>query len=144
MKLLHIGCGNRRHEGFINTDKDEMDITKPWPHEDDSVDGIVSIAVIQCLNWEELIFAFQEAFRVLKPGGVMRIGCMLVETNWPNLYLYGNNINLFSYDLLHNILVNRVGFTWMRPCRYKEVSILEFADVDYRQNKGLSYVEVVK
>src|SRR3990167_7423640 len=101
MTLLHVGCGNRRIAGFINTDKKQMDITQPWPYDNESVDGIVSMQVLQCLTWKELIFAFKEAHSVLKKGGAMRMGVNLVETNYPlEKILYEANINLFIYDLL--------------------------------------------
>ena len=145
MMLLHIGCGKIKHEGFINTDKGDMDISKPWPYEDDSINGIISMMVIQCLGWKDLVTAFREAHRVLRPGGVMRMGLFLVETNHPlETFLYGDNINLFSFDLLKNILVNRVGFSDIELCGPKQTRIPEFAQVDNRHHKGASYVEVVK
>jgi hypothetical protein len=142
--LLHIGCGRRRFKGFINTDKNEMDISKPWPYEDGSVDGIVSMAVFQCLSWKDLVMAFSESHRVLKKGGVMRMGVHLVETNYPDLYLYGENINLFSLDLLRNILVDRIGYSDISLYGSKESQVQEFSQVDNRQHKGISYIEVEK
>jgi hypothetical protein len=145
LKLLHIGCGNRRHEGFINTDKEEMDISKHWYYDDESIDGIVSMQVFQCLTWKELMHAFREAHRVLRDGGVMRMGVSLVETNYPlERVLYGNNINLFSFDLLKNVLVDRVGFSSIKLCGFRETSLPEFAKVDNRHNRGTSYLEVIK
>jgi len=143
MTLLHIGCGNRKYKGFVNVDK-EMDISKPWPYEDESVDGIVSMMVLQCLQWKDLVFAFKEMKRVLKPGGVMRHGVNLVEANFPRLFLYGANINLFSFDLLKNILVDRLGFSSFRRCEFRESALPELARVDNRRGKGTLYVEAVK
>jgi len=143
--LIHIGCRNRKYEGFINTDKDEMDITKPWPYESNSVDGIISMQVFQCLTWKELMFTFSESLRVLKKGGVMRMGVSLMETNYRlDEVLYGNNINLFSFDLLKNVLIDRIGYSSIKLCKYRETLIPEFAQVDSRSNRGSSYIEVVK
>ena len=144
MKLLHIGCGRKRFEGFINTDKSEMDISKTWPYTDDSIDGIVSMAVFQCLTWKELIVAFSESHRVLKKGGVMRMGVHLVETNYPDLYLYGDNINLFSLDLLRNVLVDRIGYSNIALYGANESEMPELSKLDNRLGKGISYIEVVK
>ena len=145
-KLLHIGCGVYRHKGFINTDKDEMDIRQPWPHESGSVDGIVSMCVFQCLTWNDLVYVtFREAHRVLKTGGVMRMGVVLEETNYRlDKVLYGANINLFSYDLLKSVLLNRIGFSSVKLCKHRQSAIPEFAIVDNRHHKGTSYVEVIK
>ena len=145
MTLLHIGCGNCRFDGMINTDKDEMDITKTWLYGAETVDGIVSMQVFQCIDWKHLMFTFREAHRVLKKGGVMRMGINLVETNYPlNHVLYGANINLFSYDLLKNILIDRIGFSQIRLAEYRDSIIPEFVQVDNRHNRGSSYIEVIK
>lgn len=142
-KLLHIGCGNLRHKGFINTDK-EMDITKPWPHKDNSVDGIVSMQVFQQIEWRGLIKALKEAYRVLKPGGVMRFGTMLIDDNDVDYALGWNNINLFNFSLLKNVLT-QIGFKDIRMCYYLETLIEEFKRVDNRPlGKGTSYCECVK
>ncbi len=143
--LLHVGCGNQRFEGLINTDLNEMDITKTWLYGGESVDGIVSMQVLQCLTWKQLMFTFREMYRVLKKRGVMRMGVSLVETNYP-LYkvLYGANINLFSFDLLKNILIDRIGFSSIKLCKFQETSVPEFVQVDNRHNRGSSYIEAVK
>lgn len=142
--LLHIGCGKRRYEDLINTDKNEMDIAKPWPHQDGSVDGIVSMCVFQCLFWKDLVFVFKESYRVLKKGGVMRMGVVLVESNYPDLFLYGDNLLLFSFDLLKNILVDRTGYSSIKLCKWRETAIPEFIPVDSRHDWGTSYIEVIK
>ncbi len=143
-KLLHIGCGNCRFEGMENTDAEEMDIRKTWLYGAESVDGIVSMQVLQCLDWKHLVFTFREMYRVLKKGGVMRMGVNLVETNYPlEKVLYGANINLFSFCLLENIL-KRVGFSEVKLCKYQETSVPEFSQVDSRNTRGSSYIEVIK
>ncbi len=143
--LLHIGAGNCRFDGLINTDVDEMDIRKTWLYGAESVGGIVSMQVLQCLTWKELMFTFREMYRVLKKGGVMRMGVSLVETNYPlDRVLYGANINLFSYDLLKNILIDRIGFSSIKLCKFRETAVPEFVPVDNRHNRGSSYIEVIK
>ena len=141
--FLHIGCGPYKHEGFINTDK-EMDITKPWPYENSSVDGIVSMHVLQELSWRQLEKAFRESYRVLKKGGIMRLGVPAVELNWPLSHLLGwGNINLFSYDLLKKVLIDCIGYWDIKSCKYKESAIKEFINVDNRPESTL-YIEVKK
>lgn len=144
--FLHVGCGNRRHEGFINSNKDEMDLSKPWFYENESIDGIVSMHVIQQLTWRELIVAFKEAYRVLKKGGVMRMGCPMVEIEEYDLdYILGwNNINLFSFDLLKKVLVDRIGFTKILRRTFRRSVLPELAKLDNRPRKGTMYIEVIK
>mgnify|MGYP001578046497 CR=1 FL=1 len=143
--LLHIGAGKIKHKGFINTDKNEMDISKLWPHNDSSVDGIISMCVFQCLLWKDLVVAFTEAYRVLKKGGLMRMGVFLEDTKEPlDRFLYGDNINMFSFDLLRRVLVDRVGFSEIKLCKFRETAVTEFIPVDNRHKRGSSYVEVRK
>lgn len=151
MKLLHIGAASKYLEGFINSDmRDEwkgkkhkldeiFDIGKAWPHETESVDGIVGMAIFQQLYWRDLVVAFSEAKRVLKKGGVLRMGVPLSESDKPLEHLLGwNNINLFSYDLLERVLIKKIGFS---TCSLKNVGqsalpILAKADnrVDHQFN----------
>lgn len=159
--LLHIGCGNRIHEGFINSDKsfrnvvmtqeqdritEEMDISKPWPYKDGSVDGIISMQVFQQLVWQDLVFAFRESYRVLKKGGVMRFGTVLLESEKSLDWLLGwNNINLFSFDLLKRVLVDQIGYSEIKERKFRETAIPEFILVDNRHiGKGTFYLEVIK
>lgn len=156
--LLHIGCGNRYYEGFVNSDKDAvwpdgsfkkvdaiMDIAKPWPYTDESVDGIISMVVFQCLNWIELYPAFQESYRVLKKGGVMRFGVVLEETNQPlRRFLFGRNIQVYNFELFRSVLTGRIGYSSIKLCNYKETAMPEFVPIDSRRDRGTSYIEVTK
>lgn len=151
--LLHVGCGNRIYEGFINSDKnvhgrpiEEMDLAKPWPYADESVDGIVSMHVLQQLTWRELVVALSESYRVLKKGGVMRFGAPIVEMEDRSLeYLLGwNNINLFSFDLLERVLVGRIGYSQIKKHWSRRSAMPELARLDNRHNRGTIYIEVMK
>jgi len=156
--LLHVGCANLYYEGFINSDfrtewkgkpfklDEVMDLGKPWPYKDKSVDGIVGMHVFQQLTWRELVVAFREAYRVLRNGGILRMGVPMVEIMEKDLdYLLGwNNINLFSYDLLKRVLVDRIGFRLFLQRDYQNSTILEFARVDNRPGRGTLYFEAIK
>jgi len=157
MKLLHVGCANRYYEGFINSDMRSswkrkphkldivMNLGDPWPYEDESIDGIVGMHVFQQLTWRELLVAFREAYRVLKKGGVLRMGCPMVEIEDRSLdYLLGwNNINLFSNDLLKKVLT-RIGFSKIRERGYRKSYLPELAKIDNRPNRGTKYYDVIK
>ena len=155
--ILHVGCANRYYEGFVNSDKVEvwkgkkrkldlvMDLGKPWPYKDESVDGIVGMHVFQQLTWRELIVAFSEAKRVLKKSGVLRMGCPMIEIDKPLEYLLGwRNINLFSLDLLKQVLVDRIGFRRFRERGYKRSWLPILTIADNRQHRGTLYMDVIK
>lgn len=81
---LNIGSGFTRKDGFINVDlgpciddKGEQftdvicNIEKEaLPYEDNSVDEIACFEVLEHLD--DLIFAMNEMWRVLKPGGILK------------------------------------------------------------------------
>jgi len=152
--LLHLGCANKIYKGFINSDMKDwgfpdsqiMNIAEPWPYENNSVDGIVSMHVLQQLTWRELIVAFREAYRVLKPGGVMRMGCPMIETTNKSIdHILGwNDINLFSFDLLRKVLIDRIGFSRFRERGYRKSYLPELAKVDCRPGRGTKYMDVIK
>lgn len=158
MKLLHVGCADKYFDGFINSDMrthwkgskhklDEvMDMSQPWPYEDNSIDGIVGMHVFQQLYWRDLIFAFKEAYRVLKPGGVLRMGFPMAEmTDKPVEWMLGwNNVNLFSEDLLYSVLVIHLGFDCFVRQKYRDSHMSELAVVDNRPNRCTRYFEAIK
>ncbi len=144
MTYLHIGCGRKIYQGMVNLTEKEMDISKPWPYQDATIDAIVSMQVLQQLYWRDLIKALHEAYRVLKPGGVFRAGTMLIDDNKAEYALGWDNINLFSLDLLKRVL-EQVGFKEIRLAKYQDSIIEEFKVVDDRPiGLGTSYCECIK
>jgi predicted SAM-dependent methyltransferase len=76
---LQLGCGPYIKEGFINYDLNPgpggivHDLTKPLPHPDNSVDLIFSEHFIEHITREQAVGLLKESYRVLKPGGKIRI-----------------------------------------------------------------------
>jgi len=142
--FLNIGCENRKFQGFVNTDKDEMDISKPWPYQDNSVDGISAMQVLQQLHWRDLVFCLREIYRVLKPGGVLRFSTVLIEKHDLDYLLGWENVNVFNFELIKNVF-NKIGFSKIRLAKPDDSVLLEFRVIDdYRVRKGSSYVEIIK
>ncbi len=82
MKCINIGCGMDYRPGWLNTDTSRTarcdvvhDIrSEHLPVEDGEVDLVYASGVLeQILENEHLLFAFNEAWRVLKPGGEFQI-----------------------------------------------------------------------
>jgi len=69
---LNLGCGTNKLAGWENRDAD-VDITKrlPWP--DGSVSHIFIEHCVEHVPYKSAISFFQEAHRVLAPGGVLRV-----------------------------------------------------------------------
>lgn len=83
---LHIGCGSRIFEGYINVDGEYMrhdpnvivhDITQAFPLADNSVDEILSVHVIEHIMRNRVMDMMREWLRILKPGG-------FVAVEWPD------------------------------------------------------------
>ena len=74
---LDIGCGEKKQPGYIGIDVRDCgqeivwDVRDGIPLPDNSVDSIISIHFIEHLTNDEAIELFEDAYRVLKPGGIM-------------------------------------------------------------------------
>ena len=81
IKRLNWGCGPRARPGWINSDRRtgegidlSCDILHGLPLESDGLDYIVSIHALQDLAYADVLPALRELRRILKPGGVLRLG----------------------------------------------------------------------
>lgn len=79
-RRLHIGCGANAREGWLNTDwyprSNEilhLDATKPYPFPDETFDCVFSEHMIEHVSFPDGLKMLTECFRVLKPGGKLRI-----------------------------------------------------------------------
>jgi predicted SAM-dependent methyltransferase len=80
MKKLNLGCGERHAKGWINLDfnSNHPDVTahnllRPLPFADDSFDVVYSSHVLEHFAKNEGERLVKECFRVLKPGGILRL-----------------------------------------------------------------------
>lgn len=76
---LHLGCGDRILEGWVNIDIDspaadhQMDLRDPLPYGDDSVQFIYNEHFIEHVTRPEALAFLKECKRVLRPDGVLRL-----------------------------------------------------------------------
>jgi predicted SAM-dependent methyltransferase len=78
---LHLGCGRRPFRGWINIDiipyspgPDVLwDLRRPLALSDNSIDLIYSEDLIEHLEFAESRQLLRESYRVLRPGGIMRL-----------------------------------------------------------------------
>lgn len=76
---LHVGCGQVKMRGWVNIDLDSTkadllcDIRNGLPCPDSSMNFIYNEHVLEHLKLNEGNIFLKEAFRVLKPNGVLRI-----------------------------------------------------------------------
>lgn len=79
-KMLNLGCGGRWHKDWTNVDfvsNDENviahNLNEGTPFENDSFDVVYHSHVLEHFTKEKAILFIQECYRVLKPGGILRL-----------------------------------------------------------------------
>ena len=78
-RKLHLGSSKHLLEGWLNTDlypgRDvmQLDATARYPFETDSFDFIFTEHMIEHVPYPAAIAMLSECYRVLKPGGVIRV-----------------------------------------------------------------------
>lgn len=179
---LHLACGTNivLDKGWTNIDLNtrnnkhvvKHDLSKPLPYKDNSVDMIFHEHFIEHLPKYEGQAFLRECFRVLKPGGVMRVGwpdiALLVRAyalrdkkyfayisknvdgeidskNWDEL------IADFFYSWEHRygytrkqlkLVLGEIGFT---NIKYKKRMQSDYGfDIDLRNDPATTYIEAVK
>ena len=78
MKKLHLGCGLNILNGWENLDKD-VDVSKPLPYLNNSVDYVFHEHLIEHLDEVDGYNFMKECYRILKPGGYLRISTPSIE-----------------------------------------------------------------
>ena len=72
MRKLNLGCGTNILPGWENHDQD-VDLRKPLPWMDGAADFVLLEHVLEHFNSAIGYSILEECWRVLKPGGVLRV-----------------------------------------------------------------------
>lgn len=79
MKMLNIGCGDTANSQWVNIDLGggdnvtSHDVTKGLPFPDQSFDVVYHSHLLEHLPREKALSFMGECFRILKPGGIVRV-----------------------------------------------------------------------
>jgi predicted SAM-dependent methyltransferase len=177
IRRLNWGCGEEPEPGWINSDIKDMpgidivaDIRDGLPLQTSSIDYVVSIHALPEIPYDTLETALRELWRVLKPGGVLRLalpdldkaiqaylagdsGYFLVpdedaRTIGGKLIVqmtwYGWSRSLFTHEFIEELCI-RAGFSRVDTCSYMQTAseYPEIVELDSREKESL-YVEAVK
>lgn len=89
---LDLGCGKHPREGFEGVDSRDfgqshkVDLRKPWPWDDGSVEEAHCSHFVEHLTGLERIHFVNELYRVLIPGGK----CQIIVPHWASSRAYGD------------------------------------------------------
>ncbi|HXZ36302.1 MAG TPA: methyltransferase domain-containing protein [Thermodesulfobacteriota bacterium] len=80
MRLLNLGCGRRYHPDWVNVDFRStgpgvlaIDLGGRLPFSDREFDAVYHSHLLEHLPKRKVPFFLRECFRVLKPGGILRV-----------------------------------------------------------------------
>ena len=174
---LNWGCGDSGEPGWLNSDLKEgpgidisVDIRDGLPLPSDSLDYIVSIHALPMIPYPDLVPALAELRRLLKPGGVLRLGLPDLDKGIDaylrgdrdyflvpdedvrsrggklivHMLWYGYSVTLFTKDFIEELLW-AARFREVHHCRYRETASAhpEILALDNRERESL-FVEAVK
>ncbi|HEY1329294.1 MAG TPA: methyltransferase domain-containing protein [Casimicrobiaceae bacterium] len=175
MVRLNLGCGAKASPGWLNCDiaalpgvDFRMDLPRGLPLASGSADYIAAIHVVQDLAWPSIAPALEELYRVLKPGGVLRlavpdldraidayragdaryfyvperdaqsVGAKLTT----QIIWYGSVRTPCTFDFLEEWL-HKAGFDEIVRQRFGTSRVPGLADLDNRERESL-FVEAIK
>jgi len=159
---------DRIEDPRIELRSDIVDDGLPAP--DDSFDYVVSIHALPAIPYSKLVTVLGELRRVLKPGGVLRLGLPDAEKGF-NAYLrgdldyflipdehaksaggklitqllwYGYNASLFTADFVVELLQS-ADFREVVPCGFRETAsaFSDIVELDNRESESL-FIEATK
>lgn len=176
-KRLNWGCGPCIAPGWSNSDRNPgegidlpCDIRDGLPVESNTFDYVVSIHALQDLPYPDLLPALSELYRVLKPGGVLRLGLpdldkalqAYLRRDAGYFYIpdqearsigaklitqiiwYGSVRTPFTYDFIEELLL-QVGFRGVVRCAYRQSKspYTDISALDNRERESM-FIEATK
>jgi SAM-dependent methyltransferase len=175
--LLNLGCGDYSAPGWLNLDVRQVegvdlrcDVRKGIPLCDGCIDYTVGMHVLQDVPWKQIPAVLSELRRVLKRGGVLRLGLPDLDRAI-DAYLrgdaryfyvpdsdarsiggklitqiiwYGSNRTPFTYDFACELLHN-AEFVEVRRCAFRQTATgnPDIIALDNRERETF-FVEAVK
>jgi len=124
-KYLNIGCGGKFHKDWTNIDivsfspeVKSFNILKGIPFSENTFEAVYHSQVLEHIPTDKLDFFIAECFRVLKPGGIIRISTPDLESI-AKLYIkwLDHNIETFGKDL-----EGVANYEWMKIEMYDQIA----------------------
>lgn len=142
-KNLQLGCGMNQLHGWLNTDVEPdygvtfLDVTQPILAPDNSFDFIFAEHLIENFDSEKLKSVLVECYRILKPGGTLRLTfycadalCEMSESKQINFFikkLYSAYLHL-NYEMW--LWLSEVGFDDITNCSPNQSSHSQLLNIN--------------
>lgn len=110
MRIIDIGCGNKKTPGAIGVDKfplEQVDIVfdisaLPWPLKTGSVDRIICNHILEHLRVEQRVRVLKEIHRVMRPDAelIVRIphgACRNARLDPTHVDIHSLHLSMFDY-----------------------------------------------
>ena len=168
--LLHLGSGPEHKDGWINIDLlgDPVEIAwnlaRPIPFDSDSADGIFHEHLLEHLSLSDGLGFLTECHRVLRPGGLLRIGVpdagrlvqsyahggegMIDETRpgrptpllaMQEMFYWHRHETMYDFDTLA-LVCKAAGFDDVKQKEFGDTDLPRCPDTERRRTESL-YVE---
>lgn len=176
-RRLNVGCGPSPVAGWLNADRTPApgvdvvgDLCAGLPLPPDAFDAIVAMHVLQDIAWLDLPAALAEIRRLLRPGGVLRLGLpdldraidayrrgdagyfFIPDADASSIggklvtqaIWYGSVRTPFTFDFACETLL-RAGFREPRRCAFRQTSYGDatLVELDNRERESL-FVEALR
>ncbi len=133
---LNVGCGSKFHKDWFNVDVRSINpevivhnLNEGIPFEDNKFDVLYHSHVIEHFQKEDELFFSKECYRVLKPGGIIRVVTPDLEN------LAKNYLMLLEQNLNNQTEESAVNYEWI---------LLEMFDQNVRNQSGGKMGEYLK
>ena len=127
-KYLNIGCGGKFHKDWTNIDiisfspeVKSFNLLKGIPYPDNTFDTVYHSQVMEHIPQDKADFFISECFRVLKPGGIIRISTPNLESIAKEYlkWLEYNNTNTNTDKSNDESVAN---YEWMKIEMYDQIA----------------------
>jgi predicted SAM-dependent methyltransferase len=171
--LLHPGCQNVPKEGWLNIDlagypvELRWNLLRPLPLPEKSADAVFHEHLLEHFSLRDGLFLAEDWHRVLKPGGILRIGVpdagayvgsyshadgetlsslrpeaatrMLAVSA---LFYWPHHLTMYDFETLE-LLLNAAGFEQVARREFGDTQLAQCPDSPHRRAETL-YVEAVR
>lgn len=113
MKII-VGSNGHTAPGWVSTDYPEVDITKPLPYGDYSLEAVFASHVLEHVSGPDCFRFFEEVYRVLQKKGVLRIsipciGWWLARKHIKGLCIDHGHLAAYNEELV-KVMIYGAGF----------------------------------